>query len=91
MLFVYLLFYDFVEEVGVEIEWVLLCDIGICWELDFDGICVVFDDGVIVILLCNLYNLIGIVYDCDSLVVFVELVEEFGVVVVFDEIYVLFV
>lgn len=84
---VYPPFYDLVAEAGAEVERVPLRDTGTGWELDLDGIRAAFEDGATAILLCNPHNPTGTVHDSDSLGALAELADEFGVVVVSDEIH----
>ncbi|WP_341945284.1 aminotransferase class I/II-fold pyridoxal phosphate-dependent enzyme [Microbacterium sp. LWH11-1.2] len=84
---VYPPFYELVAEAGAEVIRVPLRDTGTTWELDLDGIRAAFEDGATAILLCNPHNPTGTVHDRDALTALAEIAEEFGAVVVSDEIH----
>lgn len=84
---VYPPFYDCVPEAGGVVERVPLRDTGEGWELDLDGIAAALASGARAVLLCNPHNPTGTAHSRAALARLAEIAEEYGAVVVSDEIH----
>lgn len=84
---VYPPFYDCVPEAGGVVERVPLRDTGEGWELDLDGIAAALASGARAVLLCNPHNPTGTAHSRAALARLADIAEEYGAVVVSDEIH----
>jgi cystathionine beta-lyase len=93
---VYPPFWEYVTEAGGAVTEVPLLapegpadpyDTTAGWRMDLDGVRAAFADGARTVLLCNPHNPLGLVHACEDLVALARLAEEWGAVVVSDEIH----
>lgn len=84
---VYPPFCDCVPEAGGVVERVPLRDTGEGWELDLDGIAAALASGARAVLLCNPHNPTGTAHSRAALARLADIAEEYGAVVVSDEIH----
>jgi cystathionine beta-lyase len=84
---VYHSFFDWVAEVGMEIEDVPLTKAESSWNLDLAGVERAFKNGAKFYLLCNPHNPLGKLYSEQELSDIADLAKRYGVIVISDEIH----
>ncbi len=84
---VYPPFFEHITAAGRQLAEVPLARAGSRWELDFDAIEAAFADGARGYLLCNPHNPTGRVFSAADLGRIASLAEQYGVIVVSDEIH----
>ncbi len=93
---VYAPFWEYVAEAGGSATEVPLLapegpadpyDTTAGWRIDLDGLRAAFAEGARTVLLCNPHNPLGLVHPREDLVALARLAEEWGAVVVSDEIH----
>jgi cystathionine beta-lyase len=84
---VYHAFFDWVAEVGMEIEDVPLLPSGATWDLDLAGLEAAFNNGASFYLICNPHNPLGKVFTEAELRAIADLAKKYGVMVISDEIH----
>ena len=84
---VYHSFFDWVAEVGMEIDDVPLLLSGTSWDLDLVGLEAVFKKGANFYLICNPHNPLGKLFTETELVAIANLAKKYGVIVISDEIH----
>lgn len=93
---VYPPFWEYVTEAGGAVAEVPLLapdgpadpfDTTAAWRMDLDGIARAFAEGARTVLLCNPHNPLGLVHPREDLAALARLAEEWGAVVVSDEIH----
>lgn len=84
---VYLSFYPWLRDIGVEALEVPMLDVEAGGRLDLEGMSRALADGARIVLLCSPHNPLGYVYSREELAALAELAAEHDAVVISDEIH----